>query len=611
MDAAIFPQGIAVDGTGNLYIADNDVNSVRVVNAATGIITTLAGNASYGSSGDGGPATKAGLDEPNALAIDSIGDLFVCTGGDGRIREVMAATGIITTVAGDGDPYGTSGDGGPATSAEVNAEGLAVDSAGNLYLSNFPGSIRQIAVGTGVITTVAGNGYYGYTGDGGSATVAEISNPTGIATDPAGNLYIADSSNYRVRQVTFSGPAFTPVFSPAAGNYGGAQNVTIYDGTPGATIYYTTDGNMPSSKSSVYSAPIAVASSQTLKAIAILNGRTQSDIATAAYTITAATPIISLAPGAYVGAQSVTISDATPGATIYYTTDGVTVPSASSAVYSGPIAVTASETIMAIAVASGFPNSSVVSAAYIIRYQPALNWTAPAEITYGTELGTKQLDAGASVAGTFAYSPKAGTKLPAGVHTLSVTFTPSNAANYTSASKSVEIAVNKAMLTVTAKKATKIYGAEVPRMMDTITGFVDGETAEQAVSGKPELTTKATAKSKVGIFPITASAGTLKSQNYEFRFVDADLTITKAELTFAAKNVSVESGKPLPKLTYSIEGFVNGDTAKVLSGKPIESTTAKQSSPPGVYKITIKAGTLKTENYSFEFKDAKLTITKP
>ena len=611
VDAAISPQSIAVDRAGNLYIADNYLNSVRVVNAATGIITTFAGNGTPGYSGDGGPATKAGLDEPNALAIDSSGNLFVSTGGDGRIREVAAATGIITTVAGNGDPGGLSGDGGPATSAEVAAQCLATDSAGNVYLFNNPGEIRQIAVGTGVITAAAGNGYYGYSGDGGSATVAEISNPSGIATDPAGNLYLSDSSNYRIREVTFTGPVVTPVFSLAGGTYGGRQNVTIYDGTPGATVYYTADGTMPSSKSSVYSAPIAVASSQTLEAIAILNGRPQSGLATAAYTITAATPVISPAPGSYVGAQSVTISDASPGATIYYTTDGVTVPSTRSAVYTGPITVMASETIMAIAVASGFPNSAVVSAAYIIRYRPVLNWTAPAEIMYGTELGTKQLDAGASVPGSFAYSPKTGTRLIVGVHTLSVTFTPSNAAIYTTATKSVEITVKKAMLTVTAKKASKVYGAPVPRLMYTITGFDYGETAEQTVSGKPGLTTKATAKSKVGIYPITASAGNLKSQNYEFRFVDAHLTVTKAGLTFAAKNASVESGKPLPKLTYSIEGFVKGDTVKVLSGKPIESTTAKQGSPPGVYPITIKVGTLKAENYSFGFKDAKLTITKP
>jgi hypothetical protein len=163
-------------------------------------------------------------------------------------------------------------------------------------------------------------------------------------------------------------PATTPpIFSPAVGTYPSTQSVSLSDATSGASIYYTTNGTAPTTSSSRYAGPIAVSSTETVKAMASATGYANSIVASATYTIsqTVATPTLSLSAGTYTSAQTVSISDATAGATIHYTTDGTT-PTTSSAVYAGPITVNSTETLQAIAVESGYTNSAVASAAYTI-----------------------------------------------------------------------------------------------------------------------------------------------------------------------------------------------------------------------------------------------------
>src|SRR5665213_503924 len=181
------PYCIALDGSDNLYIGDNSVNeSVRKVSALAGIITTVAGNGKYGYKGDGGLATQASITGTGTLAVNAAGDIFIATGT--LIRKVSAATGIITTVVGSWDAYGEKGDGGAATSAQINPFGLTFDSAGKLFFSNSPGAIREVNMSTGAISRVAGIGFSGFAGDGGPALAARMSLPSGIAFDPAGNL---------------------------------------------------------------------------------------------------------------------------------------------------------------------------------------------------------------------------------------------------------------------------------------------------------------------------------------------------------------------------------------------------------------------------------------
>lgn len=181
------PTGIAVDSAGALYIADRKNHRIRKV--IGGIITTVAGTGSAAFSGDGGPATRASLVDPMHLAVDSTGNVYFSDGN--RIRKISG--GIINTIAGDGT-NGYSGDDGPAIRASLNfPQGLAVDSAGSLYIADFSNSrVRKIA--GGVITTVAGNGGQGSSGDGGPATFAALSYPVGVAVDGAGRLYIAEGA---------------------------------------------------------------------------------------------------------------------------------------------------------------------------------------------------------------------------------------------------------------------------------------------------------------------------------------------------------------------------------------------------------------------------------
>jgi len=364
------PKGMALDGMGNLYVADGNV--VRRISASTGIIDIVAGNRKITiDSGDGGLATNAGLTATNSLAFDAAGNLYI--GDNGSVRKVTASTGIITTVAGNGD-QGSNGDDGMAINAEVSPSSLALDTAGNLYIvDDF--AVRVVSASTGIISKWAGIGFAGFSGDGGSATAAEMlpDSAGGIAFDAAGNHYIADTYNYRIRNVVYPNwVAATPSFSVAPATYTSAQTVTISDATAGATIYYTTDGSVPTANSNIYTDPITVSSSETLEAIATASGYSTSPVATAAYTITlpTATPTFSLEAGPYTSAQIVTISDTTAGATIYYTTDGTT-PTTSSTVYSGPITVSSSETLEAIATASGYSTSPVASAAYTITLPTA------------------------------------------------------------------------------------------------------------------------------------------------------------------------------------------------------------------------------------------------
>jgi hypothetical protein len=235
-------------------------------------------------------------------------------------------------------------------------------------------------------TTSGATIYYTTNGTTPTTTSTKYSAPIAVsATETLEAIAVAtgaSNSSVGTAAYTISTTAATPVFSPAAGTYASSQQVTISDATSGATIYFTTNGATPTTSSTVYTGAITVGTTETLKAIAVVNGSTNSAVATAAYTINlaaAAPPTFSPAAGSYAVAQTVTISDTTTGATIYYTTNGAA-PTTSSTLYSGPITVAASETIKAIAVASGFSTSATASGVYTI--------TAPATPTFTPAAGT-------------------------------------------------------------------------------------------------------------------------------------------------------------------------------------------------------------------------------
>jgi sugar lactone lactonase YvrE len=214
--------GVVVDNSGNLYIADRFNNRVRKVVLSTGIITTYAGNGTASYSGDGGPATAAELNGPITAGIDTAGNLFIADYNNHRIRKIDALTGIITTVAGNGiGSY--SGDGGAATAAELNGPYyVRVDAVGNMIISDDNNNrIRRVDAITGIITTIAGNGVSGWTGDGGQATAAELNDPNGTCFDNSGNLIIADWGNNRIRKLDMSTGIITPIAGNGVGNFSG------------------------------------------------------------------------------------------------------------------------------------------------------------------------------------------------------------------------------------------------------------------------------------------------------------------------------------------------------------------------------------------------------
>ncbi len=198
------PSAVAVDAAGNLYVSQQAFQVVRRV-TPDGIITTIAGTGTAGFSGDGGPATQAQIRTPVGIASDSAGNLYIAEQGNNRIRKVSVA-GIITTVAGTGE-QGFSGDGAAAIGAKIDGPfGVAVDHAGTVYLTDSRNDrIRRVRV-DGIITTVAGNGSPGFSGDGGSPTEARLQGPHGVAVDAAGNIYIADTANDRIRKVSAPKP---------------------------------------------------------------------------------------------------------------------------------------------------------------------------------------------------------------------------------------------------------------------------------------------------------------------------------------------------------------------------------------------------------------------
>jgi sugar lactone lactonase YvrE len=224
------PYGVAVDSAGDLYIADYGNSRVRKV--SHGVITTVAGNGTQGTAGDGGPATSAQLYNPSGVAVDSAGDLYIADESNAsRIRKV--AGGIISTVAGGGE---LSDDNVLATSAYLNViAGLAVDSAGNVYIAAQNNS-RVRKVTGGVIATVAGNGLQGFSGDNGPATNAQLTLPQGVTVDSAGNLYIADTYNSRIRKVS------NGVITTVAG--GGAQGLDGFSGDNGPATSASLDAPM-------------------------------------------------------------------------------------------------------------------------------------------------------------------------------------------------------------------------------------------------------------------------------------------------------------------------------------------------------------------------------
>ena len=237
-----YPWSIACDNSNNLYIADQNNHRIRLITAATGIITTIVGTGTSSYSGDGAAATSATMNTPLGVTYDSLNNLYITDAYNQRIRKVSG--GIITTFAGSGATGSLSGsfigDNGQATAATLNVPTfVTTDSSNNLYITdNCNQRIRKITISTNIINTIAGSGATGctsgsFTGDNGQATAATFNGPVGLAVDSSGNLYIGDTGNHRIRKVAVSTGVITTIVGTGGVGYSGDNAVAT-----SATIYY-------------------------------------------------------------------------------------------------------------------------------------------------------------------------------------------------------------------------------------------------------------------------------------------------------------------------------------------------------------------------------------
>jgi len=396
---------MATDGNGNFYVDTNVSGNDVIVQVAVGKIA--AKTASVGSSSSTTNVTTILNDGP---CSGSPTVSFAATEGGSSTTEYTAATtgACIAATLGTSGSFATTLTFTPTAAGTRTAVLTATDSLSHTGTAAVTGvgsnepptAAPAFSVAAGTYTTVqtvaisdstTGAAIY-YTTNGTTPTTSStlysgpitVSSSETIEALATATGYLASSVSTAAYVINLP-VAATPTFSPAAGTYTSAQSVSLADTTAGAKIYYTTDGSTPTASSTLYSGAISVTATETINAIAVLSGYTNSAVGTAAYTINlpAATPSFSPAGGAYTSVQSVTLTDTTAGATIYYTTNGTT-PTSSSTVYSGAISVTSTETIKAIATAPGSSSSAVGSATYTLTLPAATPAFSPAVGTYTT-----------------------------------------------------------------------------------------------------------------------------------------------------------------------------------------------------------------------------------
>jgi len=489
----------------------------------------------------------SGLNSPAAVAVDAAGDLFIANTSANQVLEVF--------------PDGTQK---TISSGWSLPQGIAVDAAGDVFVSD-TGNNRVVEIPSGADLSIA--------------LVESLNQPLGIALDARGDLFIAESGANRVLEMPFSTPpshrfANTEIgqtssdssYSLLVANIGNQPlnfgqvnypidfpvDFTISAGadlcisgttlTPGQLCALAADftpqnpGSLSESLG-IEDNSLAGASQSILLSGTALLGQSIVFLPPASVTFGAAP--INLSP--YAGATSslpvsfkVVSGPATlKGSVLTFTGAGSVVVQANQAGNSSYVAAA--------------PVSKTITVA---KATPVIRWVAPASIVYGTKLGAAQLDAKSPVPGKFVYSPAAGKVLPAGTATLSVTFTPTSAANYLPANAKVTITVTKAPLTVTAKSFTIKKGAAIPALTAIYAGFANGDTVK-VLSGKPALTTTAKAGSPVGKYPITIKQGTLAAKNYAFKFVNGTLTIAAASGVKTRPIVSLPPPPPVRTRAFS------------------------------------------------------------
>jgi Legume lectin domain/Chitobiase/beta-hexosaminidase C-terminal domain/Bacterial lectin len=519
------------------------------------------------------------------------------TGGSSATQNVLTWAYTVNTPASIAAPPTFSPAAGTYSSAQTVTISETTTGATVYYTTDGSNPTTSSTVYSGPITV------------GATETVQAIAAATGLSNSTTA------SAAYTITAV-----AATPTFTPVAGTYSSAQTVTIGDTTTGATIYYTTNGSMPSTSSTVYSAPITVSTSETLKAIATATGFSTSAVGSSAYSITtaAATPTFTPAAGTYSSAQTVTISNTTTGATIYYTTNGST-PTTSSTVYSAPITVSASETVNAIATAPGFGTSATGTAAYVIQGTAPMPTFLPAAGTYtGTQTVTisEAISGGATIYYTTNGStPTTSSAVYSGPITVSATETLNAIAVATGYTTSATGSATYTILTLAAmpmiSPAAGTYAsAQTVTISDTTTGATIyyttngiAPTTSSAVYSAPinvsasETVQAIAAGTGLATSSVATAAYTITTSAAMPSFLPAPGTYTSTQ------TVALSDATPGATIYYTTNGTAPTTSSTVYAGPITVGTTQTiqaiatatgfntSGTAAGAYTITLPAST--------------------
>ncbi|HUD23383.1 MAG TPA: Ig-like domain repeat protein [Acidobacteriaceae bacterium] len=480
------PSGVAVDSSNNVYIADTHNNRVREVLASTGVINTIAGTGVAGFAGDGAAATAAVLNYPTAIAVDSAGNVYIADTNNHRIREIKSGT--ISTVAGDGEQF-FSGDGGLATAAGLDSpNGVAVDSSFNLYIGDTHNQrVRLVTFSTGIITTFAGTGVKTYTADGVAANTSALARPRGLAISPNGTLLIADSDNDRVRSV--SGGNITTVVGSGQQGFSGdtALGTAATIDTPRAVTATANNG-------------VVVADTENDRVRAVdVNG----DLIT----------IAGLAP---TGNESLTLSGA-----------------ATSVVY----------------------GTGSLTATYKFNSN-----TATGNVIFFDTVGSTPVLVGSPVALSSNIASFSSGTLSAGKHSIEAIYA-GDANNAAAASGVFDLTVTALAISATANPVSIAYGVAIP----TLTGTLNGVLAQDSGNVTLGLSSTATATSAPGAYAISAGLTGTAAGNYTVTLTAAaNLTITQAS---SATLLTTSTATPYQNVALTLTAAVS-DSSTGSTGSP-------------------------------------------
>jgi hypothetical protein len=533
------PGGLAYDSLGNLYIAATNDHVVRVV-SPTGVINTFAGTGAQGFSGDGGAATSAQLDSPTGIAVDASNNVYIADTHNNRIREVLASTGVINTIAGTG-VAGFAGDGGAATSALLNyPTAVAVDSAGNIYIADTNSHrIREIKSGT--ISTVAGDGEQFYSGDSGLATAAGLDSPNGVAVDSSFNIYIGDTHNQRVRLVTFT----TGIISTLAGT--GVKT-------------YTADGVAANSSALARPRGLAISPNGTLliadsdndRVRAVSGGNISTVVGSGQQGFSGDT---ALGTASAIDTPRVVAATANNNVVVADTeNDRVrTVDGNGDLITVAGLAPTGDESLTL----SGALTTVVYGSGSLTATYKYISNTATGNITFYDTVGSTPVQVGSPVALSSNIASFSTSTLSAGKHAIEAIYA-GDANNAPAASGVFDVTVTPLAITATANSASIAYGVAIP----TLTGTLSGILAQDSGNVTLGLSSTATATSATGVYPISASLTGTAVGNYTVTLTAAaNVTITQASSTTQLQTSSATPYQAVPvTLTATVSDSSTGST---------------------------------------------------